>query len=387
MKKITLTIAAMVALSSFMLEAQIFQIEKNDGSLIELEVSNIKEMRFKTDENPYVDNTPEFVEVVDMGLSVNWASANLGATSIGDLGTYVSWAETAGKDWYSWSVYQYGSSSSSLSKYNKTDGLYRLQNEDDAAKVNWGGDWRMPTRDEFQELIDNCDIDYAANEGGCTGIRLTSRINGASLFLPAGGWYQDGNAVSVDALASYWTSECVNLAGEFSMPAFAFAAEFWLSGDYANTCQINGTYRYLGRLVRAVVEKDGSEEPVVEDKYAVWDGSTSTASGAFEGDIALNNDITMSLYKNSALFQPVFQNGYFLLRNKNSMSIKGSGLKKIVITFNPESSTSTADKLMVDQPTYTTSDDLKIGTWEGEADEVSFTSTAGLQIVKVEVYY
>ena len=390
MKKITLAIAAFMALSTMTIDAQIFQIEKNDGSLIELEVSNIKEMRFKNDVNPYEDKTPDYVEIIDLGLSVNWASVNLGAEDIYQPGYLVSWGEIAEKSWYSWSTYKYGSSASSLTKYNQSDGLNTLQNEDDAAKNLWGGEWRMPTRDEFQELIDNCDIDYQANEGGHPGIRLTSKVKGyenASIFLPTCGWIQDNNHVNTDVLASYWTSVCVNYPGQVSMPSFAFAAEFWLSGEYANSCQINGTYRYLGHCVRAVIEKDGTDDPVSEDKYAVWDGATSTTTGAFEGDFPLNDDITMTLLKNSAMFQPAFQGSYFLLRSKNSMTIKGTGLKKIVITLNPEVEASTANKLMPSQETYTTSEDLKTGIWEGTADEVTFTATGAVQITKVEVYY
>lgn len=391
MKKITLAIAALMGLSTMTTEAQIFQIEKNDGSLIELEVSNIKEMRFKTDANPYEDKTPDYVEIVDLGLSVNWASVNLGAETNYASGYLFSWGETTEKDWYSWSGYQHGSSASSLTKYNQSDGLNLLQNEDDAAKNIWGGDWRMPTRDEFQELIANCDIDYTAVEHDIPGVRLTSKVAGyenASIFLPACGWIQDNNRTNEGGAATYWTSNCVNYAGEISMPAFAFAAEFWLTGDNANTCQVNGTYRYLGRPVRAVVPKNqSSSDPVDDEKIAIWDGATSTTSGAFEGDVALNDDITMTLTKNSALFQPVFQEGYFLLRNKNSMTIKGNGLKKIVLTLNPDTEASTADKLMPSQATYTTSENLKTGTWEGEASEVTFTATGAVQIVKVEVYY
>ncbi|MBR1474227.1 MAG: hypothetical protein IJ613_01470 [Muribaculaceae bacterium] len=391
MKKLTIAIAALMGLSTMTTEAQIFQIEKNDGSLIELEVSNIKEMRFKTDANPYDDKTPDNVEIVDLGLSVNWASVNLGAETVYEPGNLFAWAEIASKEWYSWSTYKYGASAASLTKYNQSDALSRLQNEDDAAKNMWGGDWRMPTRAEFQELIDNCDIDYTATEGGYSGVRLTSKVEGyegASIFLPACGWIQDEYPTYDGQLSTYWTSECVNSATEISMPSFAFAAEFWIAGDYANSCQINGTYRYLGRPVRAVVPKDNQgENPGGDDKVAVWDGATSTASGSFEGDMALNDDITMTLTKNSAIFQPVFQTGYFLLRNKNSMTIKGTGLKKIVLTFNPDTEASTADKLMPSQETYTTSDDLKTGTWEGTADEVTFTATGGVQITKVEVYY
>ena len=391
MKKMIFVVATLLV-SSLFASAQIFQIEKKDGSIIELKVNNIKEMRFKTDVTPGDDNTPDCVEIVDLGLSVNWASVNIGAEQPYEPGSLFAWGETTEKDWYSWSYYKFGSSASTLTKYNQTDGLDQLQPEDDAAAVLWGGNWRMPTRDEFQELIDNCDIDYQATESGYPGVRLTSRVaghEGASIFLPAAGWIQDEYHMYDGTLATYWSSECVNAA--VSMPQFGFAGEFWLAGDYANSCQVSGTYRYLGRPVRAVEVNENYVEPSQpdpqEDKYAVWDGATSTQSGSFEGDIALNDDITLSFFKNSAIFQPVFQEGYFILRNKNSMSVKGTGIKKVVLTFNPENSGSTADKLMVDQPTYTTSEDLKTGTWEGLADEISFTSTIAVQIVKVEVYY
>lgn len=393
MKKLTLAIATLLALSPVLVEAQIFQIEKNDGSLIELEVSNIREMRFKYDDNPYEDQTPDYVEVVDMGLSVNWASVNIGATSAGAPGSLFAWGEIAEKDWYSWSYYQHGSSAASLTKYNQADGLNLLQAEDDAARNAWGGEWRMPTRDEFQELIDNCDIDYNATMDGYPGVRLTSRVAGyenASIFLPAAGWIQDEYHLYDGGLATYWTSMCANFT-EFSMPQFAFAAEFWLTGDYANSCQVNATYRYLGRPVRAVKTNENYVEPVTPDepdvKCAVWDGAVSTTSGSFEGDVALNDDVTLTFAKNSAIFAPVFQAGYFILRNKNSMTVKGTGLKKVVLTFNPETEASTADKIHPDQDTYTTADDLKSSMWEGNADEVTFTSTSAVQITKVEVYY
>ena len=393
MKKITLAIAAMLAFSPMLVEAQIFQIVKSDGSIIELDVNNIDEMRFKTDDNPYNDNTPEYVEVIDLGLSVNWASVNIGATATEEPGALYAWGEIAEKDWYSWSYYQHGSSASSLTKYNQVDGLNLLQDEDDAVRNTWGGDWRMPTRAEFQELIDNCDIDYAATQNGYPGVRFTSRVyghEGASIFLPAAGWIQDQYHMYDGSLATYWTSECANFA-EFSMPQFAFAAEFWRDGEYANTCQISGTYRYLGRPVRAVKVNENYVEPVIPDEpqeqVAVWDGSTSTTSGSFEGDLPLNDDVTLTFAKNGAIFQPVFQSGYFILRNKNSVTVKGTGLKRVVLSFNPDTEASTADKVYPSQETYTTSDDLKTGMWEGSADEVTFTATSQVQIVKVEVYY
>ncbi len=137
---------------------------------------------------------------------------------------------------------------------NRTDGLEVLQPEDDAATVLWGSDWRMPTRAEFEELISNCTADFAAVENGMAGVRLTSTVEGyedASIFLPADGYAQDANLVDYGTMCDYWTATTVNF-----MAQFAFAGEFWLSGDYAGRDGIvTATYRYLGKLVRPVTAK------------------------------------------------------------------------------------------------------------------------------------
>ena len=233
--------------------AQVLQIERTDGQILEMNIDDIKEMRFK-EEQVYEGNVPENLQIVDLGLSVNWASLNIGAEAPEEIGYYIAWGETEDKDWYSWSYYKHVNSQSSLEKYNKSDGIEILQAEDDAATVIWGSEWRMPTQAEFQELIDNCTIDYGAEENGVSGVRLTSNVpgyEGKSIFLPAAGWIQDNmNNVNNGTLSTYWTASVVTF-----FPQFACAAEFWLSGDYAGTVQVSGTYRYLGRPIRAVTAK------------------------------------------------------------------------------------------------------------------------------------
>ena len=242
--------------------AQILQIEKTNTDPLLVQIDDIKEMRFKTAQNTYEDKTPECVEIIDLGLSVNWASVNLGATLPEAPGYLISWGELEEKDWYSWSGYKYGSSSSTLTKYCLTDGMRILQPEDDAATMLWGGDWRMPSREEWQELIDNCEIDYLAEENGYPGVRLTSKVPGyedKSIFLVAAGWIQDEYHLQDGNLSSYWANECAVFPGEISLPEFAFAAEFWRQGDYANSYYYSGVYRWQGRPIRAVIDKNSSE--------------------------------------------------------------------------------------------------------------------------------
>lgn len=252
MKKNILTVLTTLFILS-PASAQVLQIEKNNGDLLELNVDEIKEMRFKKSQS-FDDNTPENLQTIDMGLSVNWASLNVGAESPEEVGYYVSWGGVAPKEWYSWSYYEFGHSQSAINKYSSSDGIETLQAEDDVATVSWGDNWRMPTNAEFEELISHSIIDFNAIENGVGGVRLTSTVPGyedASIFLPISGWKQDGITVNMGMVCSYWTSSL------FSMfPQFAIAAEFWLSGDYASEPHINGTYRYLGHLVRAVTEKE-----------------------------------------------------------------------------------------------------------------------------------
>ena len=136
-------------------------------------------------------------QAVDLGLSVLWADMNVGAKSDTEVGTYFAWGETEGytnendyeKDFFGWNNYKWRSIND-FTKYNATDGLTRLEAADDAATQNWGGNWRMPTRAEATELINNTTrtvvTDYKGISG-LNGILLTSTKAGytdKSIFLP-----------------------------------------------------------------------------------------------------------------------------------------------------------------------------------------------------------
>ena len=102
---------------------------------------------------------------VDLGLSVKWASVNVGATRPEVAGSRFAWGETEPKDEYDWPTYAWGNgASNSLIKYNTNseygavDDRTELGKEDDVAREVWGGSWRMPTKAEIQELYDNCSV-------------------------------------------------------------------------------------------------------------------------------------------------------------------------------------------------------------------------------------
>lgn len=151
-------------------------------------------------------------EYVDLGLPSGtlWAKCNLGAFSEEEYGDFYAWGETSGYDGldrvFDWTTYKWCSgSSTSLTKYNANDGLTQLELEDDAAHVNWGSSWRIPTYEEWKELNQ---YTTKSNEtiSGIKGRRLTSKINSNSIFLPFGGYFDGNSYVSAGTFANYWAS-------------------------------------------------------------------------------------------------------------------------------------------------------------------------------------
>ena len=127
-------------------------------------------------------------EAIDLGLSVKWANFNVGAFHPTHCGDYFAWGETEPKEEYSWATYKWcDGTDANITKYNKTDGLTILESEDDAAQVHWGGNWRMPTKEELTELRLSCTWEWITING-ITGNKVTGP-NGNSIFLPAGGSY------------------------------------------------------------------------------------------------------------------------------------------------------------------------------------------------------
>jgi hypothetical protein len=131
-------------------------------------------------------------EYVDLGLSVLWATCNVGATTPEEYGDYFAWGETEPKEVYSWETYKWCNPvDTSITKYNSNDGMQTLLPEDDAATVNWGGEWRMPTKEELAELRLSCTWEWTTLNG-INGNKITGP-NGNSIFIPMGGSYNTFN--------------------------------------------------------------------------------------------------------------------------------------------------------------------------------------------------
>ena len=122
---------------------------------------------------------------VDLGLSVKWGTCNIGAKNPEDFGNFYQWGDVATKESYDWDTYKYGTDRTNLEKYNVKDGKTVLDPEDDAAIVNLGEGWRMPTPAEIKELVDNCTWEWTT-VNNVKGYKVTAK-NGNSIFLPAAG--------------------------------------------------------------------------------------------------------------------------------------------------------------------------------------------------------
>ena len=188
---------------------------------------------------------PEAAQAVDLGLSVKWANMNVGAESPEDYGNYYAWGETATKATYDWSTYfDTNDGGNTFTKYNKEGG--KTDPEDDAAHVNWGGSWRMPTKAEWQELIDNCTWMWIT-QNGINGYKVMSNKAGYTdkfIFLPAAGRRYDGDLLGVGS-GGYWSSSLYENYSSRAWYLFFYSDLRYLRDDL---------FRYNGQSVRPVLQ-------------------------------------------------------------------------------------------------------------------------------------
>lgn len=153
-----------------------------------------------TNQSAVSNNEKTTHDYVDLGLSVKWATCNVGADKPEDNGNLYAWGETEVKEQYNVRTSKWGFMPFSLKKYNinseqgTVDNKTTLDFEDDVAHVTWGGNWRMPTKKEMDELHDNCTWEWTTLNG-VNGYRVTSKKQGytnRSIFLPASGYKANG---------------------------------------------------------------------------------------------------------------------------------------------------------------------------------------------------
>ena len=193
---------------------------------------------------------------VDLGLpsGTKWATCNVGADRSEDYGNYYAWGETSTKNYYDndkCRYMDYYNYESNLTKYCSnsrfgyigfSDNLTTLQSSDDAATVNWGSAWRMPTREEYEELKNNCTV-TRTTQNGINGYLFTGP-NGNSIFLPAAGSRYQSDLGSAGYAGKYWSGSLST-----SHPNHAISFYFYSDSEY---CFVDIYSRGCGFTVRPV---------------------------------------------------------------------------------------------------------------------------------------
>ena len=255
------------------MNAQKMIVNLANGSIMEFYVSEIKNIKVEESETQETPSIPtddgvyhNGHEYVDLGLSVKWATCNIGAENCYDYGDYYAWGETETKSSFSTDTYKWYASSTvtttdadgfdinmtyqGYTKYVTSlcapiqgyKGFYadkvKLDTEDDAAHVNWGGNWRMPTYDELSELVSECTWIWGALNG-VNGYKVTGP-NGKHIFLPAAAFPLYNNDEGF-----YWSSS-------LSEDEIGSAKGLYFFSGYPS--MNNYLFRPEGRSVRPVIE-------------------------------------------------------------------------------------------------------------------------------------
>ena len=222
-----------------------YENAKSEGLLITPNISFINESGGIKCLPKLEDPTHNGYKYVDLGLpsGLKWATCNVGANSPEEYGLYFAWGETTGYTaddvtsgvrLFTQDEYEHGNASR----------IYEdLTLEQDAAHVNLGGNWRMPTQAEFQELLDNCN-DYLTNDYNGTGVAgevFTSKANNNSIFFPYAGLCEDSSVYRVGELGNIWSA---------SLESYTDAYYLWF-GSYSF---VDKYFRHYGYSVRGVCE-------------------------------------------------------------------------------------------------------------------------------------
>lgn len=203
-----------------------FTVTVNDGYHLEISAGSIAEWNYTSTLDEIIiegdpttgggtSGTENGYEWVDLGLSVKWATCNVGASKPEEYGDYFAWAETSTKNYYSISDYKYCKGDyGTFTKYctdsedGTVDNKTILEPADDAACVKWGGSWRMPTDKELHELVNNCNWTWT-NRNGTNGYIVSGKKTGYtanSIFLPAAGQKAYSSDYDVNSEGNYWAS-------------------------------------------------------------------------------------------------------------------------------------------------------------------------------------
>lgn len=252
MRKLVLSIVACAVSLTLAAQQNKMRIERTDGSALEIGVNEIERVTFVE-----IPDT-----AVDLGLSVKWASFNIGATTPTERGYYFAWGETEPKHEFYYDNYAHRDKEHGLADI----GFDISGTQYDAARAQWGENWRMPTVAEYSELANQCDWQWGTVDG-IKGMTVTSRTTGKSIFLPTTGFchgesasdpgYTTDNPVNPNEYGYYGISSIKRT--EFRRDdevygSFAYYLFIWAK-DVRHPEIRNSRYRTMGIPIRAVTDK------------------------------------------------------------------------------------------------------------------------------------
>ncbi len=287
MKRQLLTIALFTV--QIVVIAQTVNIHLKNGQQIQYSASNIDYVDFS---EKAADPTVSAGQVVDLGLTVYWASCNLGAEAPEEYGDYFAWGETKPKRIYTEENYSYYDTSS----YQYTDiGENIAGTPYDAATVNLGNDWRMPTRQEIKELIDNCTWEWTTISN-INGYKITGK-NGNSIFLPAAGRIIYASLSEINRDLQYSTATSATPTEQYILVQ---------NQGYPGSYTIIASRKYDGLSIRPVTTNinaggtpiDHSQDYLVTDKISA--SFTGGAYSQINGQIQLGSVLNVKFTNGSS---------------------------------------------------------------------------------------
>ncbi len=285
MKKILFTLVALVA--SMSISAQVVRLYKNGNLVASFNKNHADEVVFEDAEG---------AGAVDLGLSVKWATCNLGANNPEDVGNYYAWGETFPQEdkTYYWSSYKWCNGSlNSLTKYcndssyGQVDNKTMLLSADDAAQKNLPQGWRMPTQAEMQELFDKCTWTWTS-KNGTPGYEVKAS-NGNSIFLPVTGAYGAKEITGKSTQGYYWTSTLTSTDNNYGV-----ACQF-----FSTNKMIRNILRCIGAAIRPVYGHEyvdlglsvkwatcnvGASYPEEYGDYFAWGETTPQSDNRYNWD-------------------------------------------------------------------------------------------------------
>lgn len=240
MKKFQLVLVAMFAATALMAQDYVY-LYYNNGKVDEVAISDFDSLSFTKPESKTTGEAErkdgegtvkvKWVQLWENGPK--WAEYNVGAKSVGEYGGYYCWGKTIDKD----------------PNGDYYDGEENIQGgSHDTAKNLWGDNWQMATKEDFDALLANCDVQWTTNYNGTgkAGRVYTGKTEGYtenSVFFPAAGFYYDGEVLYAGSYGYYWSSTPNGGSLAYSL------------GFYSSDQVVDDGSRYSGQSVRAVLNE------------------------------------------------------------------------------------------------------------------------------------